>query len=134
VPSVEEQAEAWRGVGWIVQARNRNLGNDGTLLPLNIKNGSVATSRSNHLKVFTLRNIEYPSAILFDAIDSLVLGNDGEIGSDAGWGCELSWSGLEPRQASLSRRLVGGEAISALTRLHCKTKLNSTEADSVPTS
>src|SRR2546429_5378841 len=29
---------------------------------------------------------------------------------------------------------MGGEAISALTGLHCKTKLHSTEADSVPTS
>jgi hypothetical protein len=46
----------------------------GRSFPLNIKNGSVATSRSNHLKVFILRNIEHLSAILFDTIDSLVLG------------------------------------------------------------
>jgi hypothetical protein len=60
--------------------------------------------------------------------------NDGENGSDAGWEYELSWSGLEPRQAPLPHQFMGGEAISALTRLHCKTKLHSTEADSVPTS
>jgi hypothetical protein len=41
--------------------------------------------------------------------------------------------GLSLRQASLSYRFVGEEAISALTGLHCKTKLHSTEADSVPT-
>ena len=39
---------------------------------------------------------------------------------------------LEPRQASLSHRFVGEEAISALTGLHYKTKFHSTEADSVP--
>jgi hypothetical protein len=91
VPSVEEQVEAWRGVGWIVQARNRNLGNNGTLLPFNIKNGSVATSRSNHLKVFTLRNIEHPSAILFDTIDSLVLGlYPGDESGEFFWLCTIA--------------------------------------------
>jgi hypothetical protein len=41
---------------------------------------------------------------------------------------------LEPRQASLAHRFMADEAVSALTGLHCKTKLHSTEADSVPTS
>jgi hypothetical protein len=35
---------------------------------------------------------------------------------------------------SLPHRFVGEEAISALTGLHYKTKLHSTEVDSVPTS
>jgi hypothetical protein len=35
---------------------------------------------------------------------------------------------------SLPHQFVGEEAISALTGLHYKTKLHSTEADSVPTS
>ena len=62
--------------------------------------------------------------------------NDGEIGSDADEGVSYldRGSGLEPRQAPLSHRFMGGEVISALTGLHCKTKLHSIEADGVPTS
>jgi hypothetical protein len=42
------------------------------------------------------------------------------------------WSGSS-RGKPLSHRFVGEEAISALTGLHCKTKLHSAKADSVPT-
>jgi hypothetical protein len=58
--------------------------------------------------------------------------NDGEIGSMQ-VGVRAILVGARAK-ASLSHRFAGEEAISALTGLHCKTKLHSTEADSVPTS
>ena len=54
--------------------------------------------------------------------------DDGKIGSDAGRG--VSYLGRASSQGRpLSHRVV---AISALTGLHCETKLHSTEADGVP--
>jgi hypothetical protein len=61
--------------------------------------------------------------------------NDGEIGSDAGGGAShLGRGSSQGKRPSLSHRFVGEEAVSALAGLHCRTKLHSTEADSVPTS
>jgi hypothetical protein len=57
--------------------------------------------------------------------------NDGEIGSDADEVASYLDQGSSQGKP-LSHRFMGGEAISALTGLHCKTKLHSTEADSVP--
>jgi hypothetical protein len=59
--------------------------------------------------------------------------NNGEIGSDVGEGASYLGRGLN-RGKPLCYRLVEEEGISILTGLHCKTKLYSTEADSVPTS
>jgi hypothetical protein len=58
--------------------------------------------------------------------------NDGEIGSDIDEGTSYLDRGSSQGKP-LSYRFMGGEAISALTGLHCKTKLHSIEADSVPT-
>jgi hypothetical protein len=59
--------------------------------------------------------------------------NDGEISSAGGGAGYLSRSSNQGKP--LSHRFVGEEAVSALTGLHCKTKLRSTaEADSVPIS
>jgi len=59
--------------------------------------------------------------------------NDGEIGSADGGAGYLGRGSNQGKP--LSHRFVGEEAVSALTGLHCKTKLRSTaEADSVPTS
>jgi hypothetical protein len=57
--------------------------------------------------------------------------SDGEIGSG---GASYLGRGSSPRQAFLARRFGAEEAVSILTGLHCKTKLHSTEADSIPTS
>jgi hypothetical protein len=46
-------------------------------------------------------------------------------------GCKLPRSGSSQGRP-LSHRVVGEEAISALTRLYCEMKLHSMEADSVP--
>jgi hypothetical protein len=60
--------------------------------------------------------------------------NDGEIGSDAGEGASHLGRGSSQSKAPLSHQFVGEEAISALTGLHCMTKLYFTEPDSVSTS
>jgi hypothetical protein len=59
--------------------------------------------------------------------------NDGEIGSDAGGGA--SYLGRGSSQGKPLSPIDSREKrLSALAGLHCKTKLHSTEADSVPTS
>jgi len=57
--------------------------------------------------------------------------DDDKIGCDVGGG--VSYLGRARAKARpLSRRVMEEEAISALTGLHCETKLHSTEADGVP--
>jgi hypothetical protein len=60
--------------------------------------------------------------------------NNGEIGSDAGEGVSYLSRGSSQGKSLSPIDSEEKRAISALTRLHCRTKLHSTEADNVPTS